>query len=61
MHRSSVAEKSYIELVLGMNPNIMMEVPKSKRKGNCLASYKYATDREELLDEMQNSLRKTKK
>lgn len=37
-----------------MQPNIPLEVTKSKIEGKYIAAYKYARDKQELLDEAQD-------
>lgn len=61
LHRSSATEKSSFELMLGMQPNTPLEVARTDAQGKCPAAHKYVRDKEEMLDEAQDSLRKAAK
>lgn len=51
LHKLSTTKKSPFELVLGIQPNMLFEVSKSKIVGKCPASYRPAQDKKYLLDE----------
>jgi len=61
LRMSSVAKKSPFELVLGVQPNTPLYLAKSKSQGNYHVAYKYAWDKQEMLDEVQDSFRKAAK
>ncbi|KAG6526884.1 hypothetical protein ZIOFF_008971 [Zingiber officinale] len=58
LHKSSATEKSPFEIVLGEQPTTPMEIAKQKSGGKCPAAYRYAREKQELLEEAQDSLRK---
>ncbi|KAG6510926.1 hypothetical protein ZIOFF_028973 [Zingiber officinale] len=55
---SSATEKSPFEIVMGEQPTTPMEIAKQKSGGKCPAVYRYAREKQELLEEAQDSLRK---
>ena len=61
LHRSSATEMSPFELVLGQQPATPTEVAKQRTGGKCPATYRYARERQEMLEEAQDSLRKAAK
>lgn len=45
LQRSSAIENSLFELVLGIQPNMPLEVTKSESYGKCPVAYKYERDK----------------
>ncbi|KAG6474774.1 hypothetical protein ZIOFF_068713 [Zingiber officinale] len=58
LHKSSATKMSPFEIVLGEQPTTPMEIAKQKYGGKCPAAYRYAREKQELLEEAQGSLRK---
>ncbi|KAG6480490.1 hypothetical protein ZIOFF_063990 [Zingiber officinale] len=54
LHKSSATEKSPFEIVLGEQPTTPMEIAKQKSGGKCPAAYRYAREKQELLEEAQD-------
>ncbi|KAG6479323.1 hypothetical protein ZIOFF_062786 [Zingiber officinale] len=52
---SSATEKSPFEIVLGEQPTTPMEIAKQKSGGKCPAAYRYAREKQELLEEAQDN------
>ncbi|KAG6478499.1 hypothetical protein ZIOFF_061942 [Zingiber officinale] len=54
LHKSSATEKSPFEIVMSEQPTTPMEIAKQKSGGKCLAAYRYAREKQELLEEAQD-------
>ncbi|KAG6520213.1 hypothetical protein ZIOFF_017251 [Zingiber officinale] len=54
LHKSSTTEKSPFEIVLGEQPTTPMKIAKQKSGGKCPAAYRYAREKQELLEEAQD-------
>ncbi|KAG6478500.1 hypothetical protein ZIOFF_061943 [Zingiber officinale] len=57
LHKSSATEKSPFEIVMSEQPTTPMEIAKQKSGGKCLAAYRYAREKQELLEEAQDTKR----
>ncbi|KAJ0035683.1 hypothetical protein Pint_25550 [Pistacia integerrima] len=61
LHKSSSTELGPFELVLGQQPLTPIEIARQLAKGNFPAADKVARDRQEIIDQAQDSLRKASK
>ena len=59
LHKSS--RFSLVELVLGQQPLTLSEVAKSKSQKECLVAYRFARERQELMDQAKESLEKAQR
>ncbi|KAG6515906.1 hypothetical protein ZIOFF_026344 [Zingiber officinale] len=55
LNKSSATEKNPFEIVLGEQPTTPMEIAKQKSGGKCPAAYRYAREKQELLEEAQDN------
>ena len=61
LHKSSTTGLSAAELVLGQQPLTPAEVAKSKSQGECPAAYRFAREKQELVDQAKESLEKAQR
>ena len=61
LHKSSSTGLSPAELVLGHQPLTPLDVAKMKSQGECPAAYRFARDKQELIEQAQESLAKAQR
>ena len=61
IHKSSATGLSPSELALGHQPLTPLEVAKQKSQGECPAAYRFARDKQELIEQAYDSLTKAQR